>query len=395
MPELRKDPITREWVVIASGEAGRVLEFTAAVRRAPLTAPSQPCPFCPGHEDLSGPELLAYRPPSTGPDTPGWRVRVVPGRSAGVGNGGPSGHPALQDPEVLQDRREGGPRDHPKGGDPSLRSGQALGRHDYLPVRPTLKGRSHGPEGLYDTMQAVGAQEIVVETPRHEASLADLEVAQVEDVLWVIRERAEVLGGPDWVRYVSVSRNHGLEAAPAHPRSQLLAAPVVPQGAWDYARGLREYYDYRGRCAICHIIEGEAGARERVVYQNRAWVTLAPYASGRPFELWLLPRRHAPGIGQVEALEMRHLAAALRDALLRLKVALDDPPYHCQWLMAPRHLEGMDHVHWSIAITPHLIVSGAQELGGELRLNPVPPEETARLLRDAIAPTLEVAAGRR
>jgi UDPglucose--hexose-1-phosphate uridylyltransferase len=381
MPELRKDPITREWVVIAPEEAGRVLEFTAAlpgsprpqwgagaaVRRAPLTAPSQPCPFCPGHEDLSGPELLAYRPPSTGPDTPGWRVRVVPGRSAGVGN----------------------------GGDPSLRSGQALGRHDYLPVRPTLKGRSHGPEGLYDTMQAVGAQEIVVETPRHEASLADLEVAQVEDVLWVIRERAEVLGGPDWVRYVSVSRNHGLEAAPAHPRSQLLAAPVVPQGAWDYARGLREYYDYRGRCAICHIIEGEAGARERVVYQNRAWVTLAPYASGRPFELWLLPRRHAPGIGQVEALEMRHLAAALRDALLRLKVALDDPPYHCQWLMAPRHLEGMDHVHWSIAITPHLIVSGAQELGGELRLNPVPPEETARLLRDAIAPTLEVAAGRR
>jgi UDPglucose--hexose-1-phosphate uridylyltransferase len=158
---------------------------------------------------------------------------------------------------------------------------------------------------------------------------------------------------------------------------------------------MREYYDYRGRCAVCQIIEAETQARERVVFENRGCVVLAPYASRRPFELWLLPKRHAPGIAEVETAEMRHLAAGLKDALLRLKAGLGDPPYHYHALMAPCHFEHVEHVHWSIAITPRLAIPGALELGCGLAVNSVPPEDAAGLLRDAVAPILETASGRR
>ena len=346
MSQLRKDPITREWVVIASEDVGKALEFAAARAPAPTAPPQQPCPFCPGQEAVAGPEVLAYRPVSTEPDAPGWRVRVVAGSS------------------------------------PVLACDGGLQRRDEL---------------LYDTMRAVGAHEIVIETPRHEASLADLEATDLAEVLWACRERTEALARPEWVRYVSVFRNHLLETGPeaAHPHSRVVALPVVPQAVWDHARGLREYYDYRGRCAVCHIIEQEVRAGERVVHQNRACVTVAPYASRRPFELWLLPRRHAPGLGWVEAAEMRHLAAAFKDALQRLKASLGDPPYHCHVVAAPCHVDDMEHVHWSIAITPRLPLPGAQQLDCGLSVNPVPPEQAAGLLRDAVAPTLEVGAGRR
>ena len=334
MRELRKDPITREWAIIAP-DADPVPAFAQVLRPPQIAAPSEPCPFCPGREAACGPELLAYSSRS------GWRVRVVANTA-----------PALTAP-----------------GDPD--------RRDHL---------------LYEAMQAVGVHEIVIETPRHDVSLADLEAAQVEEVLWAYRERAQALQRLDWARYVSICRHHG---DGAHPHSRIVATPVVPQGAWDHVRGLRQYYDYRGRCALCHIIEQECQARERVVHENRACVTLAPYASRHPFELWLLPRRHAPGIGQVEPTDMRHLAAALKDALLRLKEALSDPPYHYHLLMAPCNLDEVEHVHWSIAITPRLALPGALELGCGMFVNPVPPEEAARSLRAALKPTLEVAAARR
>src|SRR2546423_3657966 len=78
MPELRKDPIVGRWVIIATDRTKRPHDFAAR------TEPRRGlCPFCPGQESMTPPELLAHRPPDgpgARPNAPGWRARLLPHR---------------------------------------------------------------------------------------------------------------------------------------------------------------------------------------------------------------------------------------------------------------------------------------------------------------------------
>ena len=134
MPELRKDPVTSRWVIIATERGKRPSDFAkeSTVKKHGF------CPFCYGNEDKTPPEILAYRDPSTKPNTPGWQIRVIPNK-----------FPALQ-----------------IEGD--------LGRRGV---------------GMYDMMNGIGAHEVVVETPDHDKSICDLSDAEVENVIWAYRDR--------------------------------------------------------------------------------------------------------------------------------------------------------------------------------------------------------------
>ncbi len=92
MPELRKDPIVGRWVIIATERAKRPNE----IRSEPQHATAAFCPFCEGNEDKTPPEIIAYRDRNTRPNSPGWRVRVVPNK-----------FPALQIEGHLNKRGEG------------------------------------------------------------------------------------------------------------------------------------------------------------------------------------------------------------------------------------------------------------------------------------------------
>src|SRR3989304_5704964 len=139
MPELRKDPITREWVVIATERAKRPSDFHHKEEAALVQSKDHSnCPFCPGHESMTPPETLAYRPAGGGPNTEGWSVRVVPNKFAALN----------------------------QEGEPLLRKG-----------------------GIYESMPGVGAHEILIETPEHGKSLARLNLKQVEQVLLAYRDR--------------------------------------------------------------------------------------------------------------------------------------------------------------------------------------------------------------
>ncbi|HEY6851390.1 MAG TPA: DUF4931 domain-containing protein, partial [Terracidiphilus sp.] len=86
-------------------------------------------------------------------------------------------------------------------------------------------------EGLFDRMEGIGAHEIVVESPEHVLSMADLSDSAIEQVLWAFRERVRDLRNDPRLRYVMIFRNYG-EAAGAHlehVHSQLIALPVVPK----------------------------------------------------------------------------------------------------------------------------------------------------------------------
>jgi UDPglucose--hexose-1-phosphate uridylyltransferase len=329
MPELRKDPTLGRWVVIATERVRRPSDFP----REPAVRRGGPCALCAGHEATTPPEVLAYRDDPARPDSPGWRVRVVPSR-----------FPALR-------------------------------------IEGELERRG---EGIYDLMNGIGAHEVIVESPDHDRELGHLPVRAVEEVLRAYRDRIVDLKRDERFRSVLVFKSRGAEAGATleHPHSQLVATPVVPLVVADELHHSRAYYDYRERCLFCDIVRQEVEERTRLVVESERAVAFVPFAARVPYETWLLPRRHAAAFEQTRDEELREVAVVLRAVLGKLDRALADPPYNLVLHGAPSGVGESPAYHWHFEILPRLTGLAAFELGGGFHVNPVPPEDAGRLLRD-------------
>jgi UDPglucose--hexose-1-phosphate uridylyltransferase len=328
MPELRKDPVVGRWVIIATERARRPSDFVTEPVRPRATT----CAFCEGHEQQTPPEVLAGRPPDSRPNTPGWTYRVVPNK-----------FPALRIEGELE----------PSG------------------------------EGLFDRMNGVGAHEVVIETPRHDASLAGLSVDAVTDVLLAYRERMVDLKKDPRFAYVLVFKNHG-EAAGAsleHPHSQLIATPIIPIMVSEELAGSAQYYDLKERCVWCDMVRQERRGRARLVLESPEFVGLAPFAPRFPFETWILPTRHRAAFEESTEEELRGVAETLGEVLRRMDQVLGEPPYNFMLHTAPFREAQLESFHWHLEVIPKLTRVAGFEWGSGFFINPVPPEAAAEALR--------------
>jgi UDPglucose--hexose-1-phosphate uridylyltransferase len=226
-----------------------------------------------------------------------------------------------------------------------------------------------------------GRHEVLVETPRHEASLARLEPAELALALEAYRERMRVLAKLPGTEHVTAFRNSGAEAGATHVHAhgQLLALPFVPRAAAALDERLARHRAATGRCLVCDEIEAELAAGARLVAADERFVLLAPYASRQPFELRLLPRAHGSrSLREVEdAAILAALASSLLDALRRLERAASDPPYNLAFVEPPLAAAGG---HWFLEVVPRLATTGGFEWGAEATINSVPPEDAAAAL---------------
>ncbi|HMC53993.1 MAG TPA: galactose-1-phosphate uridylyltransferase [Gemmatimonadaceae bacterium] len=329
MPELRKDPVTGRWVIISTDRQKRpndfVFERAAAIGK-------DPCPFCPGHEGLTPPEVMAYRNGSA-PNAPGWDVRVVPNK-----------FPALQ----------------------------VEGQFDRT------------GEGMFDRMNGIGAHEVIIETPHHDRPFAQMSEPEIERVLWAYRERMLDLKRDFRLRYILVFKNQGAAAGATleHTHSQLIALPIVPDFVRDEIDGARRHFNDKERCVYCDIVSQELSAGIRVVAENSDVVAIAPYAPRVAFETWLLPRRHGARFEEAPRHEYESLARALKSVLQRMDTALETPPYNLVLHTSPFSEDVTDIYHWHLEVLPKLTRVAGFEWGTGFYINPTAPEEAARVLRN-------------
>lgn len=330
MPELRKDPITGRWVIISTDRARRPSDFTR-VTVEPTGA--RFCPFCPGHEDKTPPEVLSYH---TDGLTHGgrWSLRTVPNKF------------------------------------PALRVEGDLDRQG---------------EGLYDRMNGIGAHEVVIETPEHMATLSTMDERQVAELLWAFRDRVLDLKKDKRLRYVMLFKNHG-EAAGAtleHPHSQIIALPVVPKRVQEELDGARKYFEFKERCVYCDILRQDLKESDRVILETDEFAAVAPFASRFPFETWLIPRRHESHFENIREAEVANLAWVLRNVLRKIDRVLEKPAFNMIVHSAPVQESTSEHYHWHIEIIPKLTRVAGFEWGTGFYINPTPPEEAARFMREA------------
>jgi UDPglucose--hexose-1-phosphate uridylyltransferase len=338
--ELRKDPVIGRWVIVAGVRGHRpnpFRKYTAAIKS------SQPCPFCPGSEQMTPPEILVNRKQGEGPGGATWEVRVVPNK-----------YPAL--------RIEG-----------------ALDKQG---------------EGLYDRMRGVGAHEIVIESAIHDSDPPRYGVQQMTDVISAYRDRMTDLTRDTRFRYVLVFKNYGAPAGASleHPHSQIIALPIVPARMELELDGAGRYFDYRGRCIWCDMLAQEIADTRRLVAQNADFVAFTPFASRFPFEVSILPRTHDAFFWTLTGHQMAGLAEILQDVLRRLKLALSDPPYNYMIHTAPPGYQHPDRYHWQVEVIPKLTEVAGFEWGSGFYINPMPPEEAAHHLRE-LERVMDVAEG--
>jgi UDPglucose--hexose-1-phosphate uridylyltransferase len=240
-------------------------------------------------------------------------------------------------------------------------------------------------EGIYDKMNGIGAHEVVIETPRHEETLATLPLKNVKNVLLAYRERIIDLRRDQRLRYVLVFKNHGVSAGASleHSHSQIIALPIVPRRVAEEVEGAKNYFSYKDRCVFCDIIRQELQRRQRVITENESFVSVAPFASRFPFETWILPKAHHPSFEHMEFSQYESAAQILSDTLRRLRHVLTDPPYNYVIHTSSFPEVDAEHYHWHFEIMPKLTKVAGFEWGTGFYINPTPPEEAAEYMREA------------
>jgi len=330
MPELRQDPITDTWVIIATERSKRPSGFGDFSKEGKKEQDS--CPFCVGNEQLTPPEIQALRKEGTEPDTPGWSIRVIPNKFAALINEG------------------------------------NFNRHK---------------NGLYETMNGIGAHEVVVESPDHNRDLHQQPESHVYEILKIWRSRYRALGEDTKIKYTQLFKNYGSVAGAslAHPHSQIIATPLVPKNIAEEIRGLERHYGKNSRCIFCEMVSFEKEQKSRLVIENEAFISFCPYAARFPFETWIVPKHHSGQFAEVPDEELNALAGIMKQTINRLVKGVNEPPYNLVIHTSPYHMEDNKHYHWHIEILPRLTKVAGFEWGTGYYINPTPPEAAAEYLR--------------
>jgi UDPglucose--hexose-1-phosphate uridylyltransferase len=321
MSQLRLNPLTGRWVTVAPPRAERPVDL--ASRQLPVeTGPVRPCPFCPGNEDSTPPALESYG------TTGSWQVRVVPNL-----------FPAFDGTEPM--------------------------RVENL-----------GP--VFTQAAASGVHEVLVYSPDHHGRWADLDDKGAGLAMAAIRDRMEDHGRLATVRYTQAIVNHGREAGASleHPHGQLLGIPFVPGEIADEAAGFRRFGE--SDCLLCATVEAERAVGQRVVIDDERALVVAPYWSGTPYEMLVIPRTHGSHLEASAPSDVVAVGRALRDGLAALRDQVGDVAHNIVFHTAPHHHDGP--FHWHVHVLPRTTSVAGFEQGTGVLVNIVTPELAARHL---------------
>lgn len=328
--QLRKDPVVNRWVIIDPDRKEREAVFRH--RPETLVPPRQGvCPFCPGNEGQTPKEIFALGQPGRRRDEAGWWVRVVP---------------------------------------------------DKYPILRIEADLNRQPEGMFDFMSAVGAHEIVVETPQHSVEWPDLDDAQLERILRSYRTRSLDLRNDRRLRQIMVVKNFGDSVSRyEHPHSHVIAFPIVPKEIEEEIQGCLEFYRRRERCLYCDILREERKMQRRVIVASKYFCALTPFASRFPFESWIIPTRHASDFVDIRSEEVSDLGSVLKATLGGMFAIL--PRVSCSLIMHTSPLNSLcrEEYHWHLELIPKLLKAAGFEWETGCFVNPIPPEEAAARLR--------------
>jgi UDPglucose--hexose-1-phosphate uridylyltransferase len=333
--ELRFDLASRDWVVIATGRAKRPEVFKREKGKQARVG-KKGCPFC----DISTqktPALVFVNGKRVKMETNdriprNWTTAIIPNK-----------YPAFLPDSVLNKRTEG---------------------------------------KLYQAMEAVGFHEVVI-TRDHDKSLALLKEKEVEEVINAYRTRYLELMNQPFVNYISIFHNHGPESGASiyHPHSQLITTPLIDPDLNKALSNSKRYFKREGRCVYCEMSKWERRFKKRIVFENKNFLVLCPFASKMAFQMIITPKKHLSNFEKITRAQTMDLAQALKVCLFKLYRGLNNPSYNFYLRTAPCDGKEYSFYHWHWTILPKTSVHAGFELGAGMEISTIEPERAAEYLR--------------
>jgi len=325
--ELRMDLVSQDWVIVATNRAKKPNDFKKLKK-------TKKCLFC----DIKKQNIpvLVMAEGETNPRykkiPKNWTVAVVPNR-----------YPALIPFFKLEEREEG---------------------------------------GLYKKMNAVGFHEVVI-TRDHKKQLADLTVNRIKEVIDCYQLRYLDMKDKKFVNHISIFHNHGplSGASIAHPHSQIITTFLLDVDLKNALSKAKKYYEEKKRCLYCDMKNHELKVKKRIIFENKNFVTLCPFASKTSFQVTITPKKHLSYFENITEQEKRDLAESFKKVLSKIKKGLNNPSYNFYLHTAPADNKNHGYYHWHFTILPKLDNWAGFEIGTKLEIITVEPEQAAEYLR--------------
>jgi UDPglucose--hexose-1-phosphate uridylyltransferase len=330
--ELRFDLASKDWVVIATGRAKKPEAFKR--KRTIQKMTKKECPFC-KIETQESPVLILSQEKELslkGKIPKNWTTIVIPNK-----------YPAFLPSDKLDKKIEG---------------------------------------GLYQTMNAVGFSELVV-IKDHNEHFPHFEVSQTKEVFDAYQQRYLSLMKEPFVNYISIFHNHGVEAGASqpHPHSQIITTPLIDTDLRNALLNSGKYYRHRKTCIYCQMNQWERKAKKRIIFENKDFLAVCPFASKAAFQIIVSPKKHLPYFERTTKKEKWYLAEAFGESMRRLYKALGDPAYNFYLHTAPCDGKRYDHYHWHWTILPKTATWAGFEIGTRMEISTIEPEKAAEYLR--------------
>jgi len=340
--ELRKDYLLDRWVVIATERGRRPTDFAKNQREK---AKQGTCPMCPNNEHMTPPAVMVYL--KSGKNIKktkdknsfrhkNWLIRCIPNL-----------YPAFTPPQKTITEKQ-------------------IKENNNLAL-------------------AVGHHEVIVESPNHDEHPANARLPQLELVINAYLDRLRTLSAKPYVKYVSIFRNHGIEAGASlsHAHSQIIATPFIPTTVREEMQASKHFYTQHEKCAFCNIIQKERKDK-RLILENSDFIAFSPWASINPMEFWIIPKKHEPTLLNMSQPEIKTFAKTLKTCLSGLKNLVNDPPYNYGFHLATQK-SASSHFHWHLEVYPKLAIWAGFEKSTGIFINTISPETAAESLRKTIS----------
>jgi len=329
MWEERWHPLREEWVIVAAHRQSRPwagAEVAGRVSRPPAFDPT--CYFCPGNSRVSGARNPAY----TG--------------------------------TFVFDN------DHPCVGADAPR--------DLAPA-----------PGLYRHRPATGVARVVCYSPRHDVTLAELDVAEVDALLQTWQQQMRELETHPDVTFVLIFENKGevTGVSNPHPHCQIYATNFVFKFIETELLAGRRHFEATGRFLFADVLDAERQDGRRIIARHGTAIAFVPYFARYAYETYVAPIRSVATIAALEENERRDLAAVLRDVAIRFDNLWQMPfPYVMALHQAP--VKGdVSGFHFHVEFHPPLrrpnllkYLAGPEIGGGNFLSDTSPEEKAAELI---------------
>ncbi|TWT66081.1 galactose-1-phosphate uridylyltransferase [Allorhodopirellula solitaria] len=388
----RLDLITGEWTWFATTRSQRPNQFSGPPLKKPSTAID--CPFCAGQEgrtpdpvwvakldDVSASHAVATS--VEGDQSDQWSVRVVPNLYPAVKRVEDAGmKPPARDGDAKRPENEAMPvsaRVHRSNtAFTSYQPAQALDSANRTHRRSSTASR------LFPSDAAQGGHEVIIESPRHTESLAELNTAEVSLVFAAYAERIRYWRSVPGVQHVSIFKNVGCDAGAslAHSHSQLIATNRVPGLVQQVTRRLQAHHARYGSCLQCDLLRAEIEHKQRVVSQTDSFVAYCPFASRFPMQVRVTSKEHLPCFSNLRARPLAELARLTLRIVRWLEALQPGTAYNMLIHTCPVAFNGAtESYHWAMDIFPRVSRLAGFELATGAMINAIYPEAAAQAYR--------------